>query len=325
MKTVFTNRQMAHVWAQLSQPFGRSGSMCFGGGVGYSYQTPVAHILRGPRPGERVALLTSAKYSVTTSSKHMPAYRDAVRGIATFTVPNLLIGREHIADFSDPAQHEVNLAYFASEYASALDKMRRCPAGSYWLRDPAATLRELSSESLRYCNAFGIPVPACPWLIDADKAIARRDRLLNDPRRAARLAAAEATRVAAVAERARLAALSYDEKVEAWRNGANIILPYFTYEGTIARGDLLRIKGQEVQTQRGATVPLVDALRAMKLWRKLCVGATWIKLDHVIHYSLQIGDFVLHEIDTNGNMIVGCHTFMREELERFETLLASAS
>ena len=85
MQTVFTNAMTAHVWAQQSQECGHSGSLSFAGDTLSSYGTPIARIVKGR--GGPVCLLTSRRYSVTTSG-HCSQARRAFAG-SVFTVPML--------------------------------------------------------------------------------------------------------------------------------------------------------------------------------------------------------------------------------------------
>lgn len=75
-----TNEQTAIKWTK-TQGEGKSsnGNLNYRGHVIRSYQTPIAAIITNPA-GQSVALVTSVVYSVTTSGKHMPAVRSALRG-----------------------------------------------------------------------------------------------------------------------------------------------------------------------------------------------------------------------------------------------------
>jgi len=74
-----TNEQAAIKWAK-TQGEGKSsnGNLNYSGHVIRSYSTPIAAIITNPA-GQSVALVTSDVYSVTTSGKHMPAVRSALR------------------------------------------------------------------------------------------------------------------------------------------------------------------------------------------------------------------------------------------------------
>lgn len=76
-----TNEQTAIKWTK-TQGEGKSsnGNLNYRGHIIRSYRTPIAAIITNPA-GQSVALVTSDVYSVTTSGKHMPAVRSALRGV----------------------------------------------------------------------------------------------------------------------------------------------------------------------------------------------------------------------------------------------------
>ena len=67
MKTVFSNRELTHVYAQQSQSFGKSGTMFFEGAKIYSYGY---HYLLGEFIDKETILINNTGYSNTTS-KHI--------------------------------------------------------------------------------------------------------------------------------------------------------------------------------------------------------------------------------------------------------------
>jgi hypothetical protein len=76
------------VWAQQEQHEGRTKSMSFRGQYIYSYATPIARIVDS-KDGEKVALITNERHSITTSSKHMPAVYRAVTHLPHYYVKSL--------------------------------------------------------------------------------------------------------------------------------------------------------------------------------------------------------------------------------------------
>lgn len=189
MKTVFDNRQCAHVWAQQSQEHGRSASMSFRGPVLYSYQTPIAAFVQG-RGNERVVLFNSRKYSMTTSGKHMPAAHQAVPSeMRTFTVP-------HCQPYG--SQHLENLAHLVAEYKAYSATLMRVRE---MFRYEHETLERLESNAKDYARVFGFDLPAIDSRIDWHAAAERIARLDADPKRQARKAAKAAEREAANASR----------------------------------------------------------------------------------------------------------------------------
>jgi len=84
MKTVFSNSEVCHVWAQQKQPDGRSsgGSIFFRDSSIYSYGS---HFKMATFIND-VVLVNSGSYSVTTSS-HQSLVRRAITDKTLFVVP----------------------------------------------------------------------------------------------------------------------------------------------------------------------------------------------------------------------------------------------
>lgn len=336
MKTVFSNDMLAHVWAQLKQPHGRSSSMRFDGSTAYSYAEPVAHIVETPT-GIRVALFTSRTWSVTTS-KHVSMYRRACGPeMRQFTVPDMLLGRYHVSasEFNDA--HHTNVEQFRTDYRAMLTQLMRAPSHSWRVRNfepdgqsenyqTAAhrDLCELSRTLEDYQQSFGLEVTPLPWQVDADAAIARRDRLANDPKAIARRAAQEAAEKA----RAEKRALAEFERTEKARAAFRAGEPR-TWETRCADEQgraYLRLSsdGATVETSQGADAPLSDVSRVLALYSRIWwdgqpawkVPAEWLK-------DARLGSFRLDSIDADGTARAGCHRFSATEIKRFKTFLWS--
>lgn len=88
-----TNEQTAIKWVK-TQGVGKSsnGNLNYSGHIIRSYSTPIASIITNPA-GQSIALVTSETYSVTTSGKHMPAVRSALRdaGIPQYIAPEAIL------------------------------------------------------------------------------------------------------------------------------------------------------------------------------------------------------------------------------------------
>jgi hypothetical protein len=94
-KHVFADRApVAHAWAHQTQSNARyRDNFSFEGAKLYSYRTIIAYRMRHPNRdkshiGEPFALITSERYSVTTS-RHMGAVWGATRGMERYSVPDL--------------------------------------------------------------------------------------------------------------------------------------------------------------------------------------------------------------------------------------------
>ncbi len=79
----------------------------------------------------------------------------------------------------------------------------------------------------------------------------------------------------------------------------------------------LRIKGDELQTSRGARVPLAHAVKAFRVIKRLRdKGQAYQRNGHTIH----LGHFALDSIDSAGNVRAGCHEVEWAEIARVATL-----
>lgn len=321
MKHVFTNSMVAHVWAQRSQPSGRSGSMRFDGTVGYSYQTPVAHIVEamgtGPNLNRTVLLMVPNSWGNTTG-KHLSLYHRAYSG-DVFVVPEIFAHRFHI-DGSE--FHGDNTKYLLAQYAKERARLMKCQCDSYSLRSleghseyptqAHATLSGLAERFANYCRLFNVcerDAQGMPdWRADAEAAIARRDRLLANPKRQATMAQREADRLRRnqLAQARRFAA--QEDMRKAWSEG-RIVSVHFTDE---KGGAYLRIVGGSVVTSQGAQIPIEDARRIIP--KLLTLRA----LNKPIHLGgtedRTVGHFTVDMILTDG-IRAGCHFIQWNQIE----------
>lgn len=316
MKTVFNNQMVAHVWAQMKQPHGRnsSNSKHFDGAVAYSYREPVAHIVKVPG-GYQTLLYVPNQWGVTTA-RHIMGYRRAFSGGPEFEVPDIF---PHIAHSS----HATNIAYLRKQYDQCKDQLARMPSQSYRIRGNAAheTLRDLANKLRTYADLFSLPdVAMCPWSSDADAIIARRDRLLNDPKLAAKR---EARENAARLKKERDAKLAFErnaEDIAKWYNGVPVHARLSDENG----GALLRVSngGYKAVTSWGASVPLAEAKAILP--RLLAARANIHGTVSYLVCDWDIGQFKVDEVNTRG-IEAGCHKISWAELERFAAVLGIPS
>lgn len=346
MKTVFNNQMVAHVWAQMKQPHGRNpgNSKHFDGSVAYSYQTPVAHIIETDKlhgaHGERVLLYVPNQWGVTTG-QHIASYQRAFSGGPAFEVPDIFPHRFHIEPDAD---HSANIEHLLGKYEKARAELMRVPCDSWRVRNVGEpvlesvgdhqyrvqstaaheTLRELALRLERYCIAFAVKRTAAQLpsdRLDANAIIARRDRLLADPKRAAKR---EARENAALFRQEREAKEKFEQQAEArgrWERGEDIGYRHISDE---TGGALLRVSngGYEVVTSWGASVPLADA--KVMLPRLFAARANIRGTVSYLVCDWGIGQFTVDEVNTRG-IKAGCHTINWAELERFAAVLGIAS
>ena len=160
-----------------------------------------------------------------------------------------------------------------------------------------AQLRGLVSEANEYAEFFGLrarlSLPAdLSGMVAECQAIEKREK--------ARKQREEAKR-----------AREEQERIRQWANGET---DYCPSNGQAIR---LRVKGDELQTSRGARVPLDHAIKAFRVIKRLRnKGESYQRNGHTIH----LGHFALDAIDPQGNVTAGCHNVEWEEIERVATL-----
>ena len=283
-RTVHPADMVAHLWAHKSQDFARNPchNFYFHGDTIYSYGShfPVARHVENKR-GESAVVFTTHSYSSTTAG-HKCMVEGACRHLTVF----------HVADVNttEPRKQfaEYRAAYMAlvGKYAKA---RQRKP-------EYLAELRGLVEEANRYAEFFGLRVRLTlpddlTGMIAECQAIEKREKTRKQREEA---------------KQAREAL----ERVQKWVDGESDYCPSY---GPIR----LRVKGDELQTTRGARVPLAHAVKAFRVLKRLHdKGQAYQRNGHTIH----LGQFALDSLDTEGNVTAGCHTVQWAEITRVAAL-----
>jgi len=286
MKKVFSSHnEAAHIWASQSQNEGRGGNVFFEGETIYSYgrHFPVARF--APEYGD-IALFTSRGYSSSTG-KH--------KGIIRAAIPPSF----HVIycdDVSRPASHnlgiwEKSVLRMRGDFAQST---RKISAGNI-----AAAIYQLTSEALAYCEALKIAAPE--WIKDNDAEKAARAYVSE----AAKLR--DAKRAIKQAENNRIAALESEERLALWLTGENVNTNGFQFSNT-----LLRIKGEQIETTRGAKIPVSDALKIYPLLAR--TKRTGGKLEAGLH-NINLGAYRFNSFD-GEKLTVGCHSINWAQIEK---------
>jgi hypothetical protein len=96
------------------------------------------------------------------------------------------------------------------------------------------------------------------------------------------------------------------ERVAAWRRGDRVSLPN-------GLPTMARIRGDVVETSRGATVPLSHAVRLVKLARKVAAkGGERFTNEN----APRVGHFRVQYIGGDLSAVIGCHEFSAVESAR---------
>lgn len=341
MKTVVTNAMVAHLWAHQSQDTARSGNgnIWFEGATLYSYRTPIANFVTTPR-GERIALVSSQGYSPSTGG-HLHDVESALghgdnRVAPSFHVPYVgMTGG--ISPRPDGDIHELNAASLLADYNRSIVSARRSRDPlSEWNRDYIHGKLTIVQQ---YIETFGVtlelPNFADDWQTVID-AFARRNTpealVKKERERAKRTGRARRdyrevkgiygahwrdsyayrynhksifTEDDHVAREAVLNVINAD-KISAWRNGHSISLPW---NNTTAH---LRVKGDNIETSRGAVFPVEHGKKAFALIA-MCRehGREYVRNGHTIH----LGSFAIDRVSSNGDVHAGCHFVAWSEIE----------
>ena len=281
---VYPSDMVAHLWANKAQDSAREsgGRFYFHGDTIYSYGThfPIARHVENKRG--RAVLFTTRDYSVTTSG-HKWAVLGACKHLTVFHV-------QHPTDTDRKAQ----FAEYRERYLELARKYSRARSNKPWI---LGSLRDLVDEANRFAQFFGLrsrlSMPDdLSGMVAECQAIEKREK--------ARKQRAEAKR-----------AREEQERIRQWANGETDYCP------SNGQGIRLRIKGDELQTSRGARVPLDHAIKAFRVIKRLrSKGESYERNGHTIH----LGHFALDAIDPQGNVTAGCHHVEWEEIERVATL-----
>lgn len=286
MKTRFSNREVAHVWASQQQANGRSGNIFFEGPSIYSYghHFEMARFVTPPATGvPEIVLVTTRSYSVTTAS-HLSRVKQAISHLTSFTVPS----------FTD---HAENLAYLIAEAQKLIDSAKR--ARSSWKIE--RVLEDFSTDHIRhYAKLFGLPL-SDPPRVDTE-LVAQLTEKLNQCR--VREHEAQEKKDAKRQAQRDLRIKEEAAKLEAWKRGES--LGWHNFASTA-----LRINGNDIETTHGARVPLEAAKQFYTALR------TGMNLT-----GIRVGMYTIQSV-TAEVAVIGCHEIPMAEIERIEKQVMS--
>ena len=316
MKTIFTGRELPHIWASQAQDNGRTsnGNMFFAGSVIYSYGShfPIACFVTD-KAASACVLFTSRDYSNTTGW-HKSRVRWAIKdSVPVFTV-ELRSADLPNGGTDRPRWDKAKLGQWASDYERKLAELKvkaaRATGHAMSIVQQHDTIR---AEAEAFCKWFKIR----RTFAHIDAAVVVRAELKrgeHEDKQAVKRARdrEQWDRIAAENQ------IDAAEKLTRWLSGENVTINYGIGGGNTA---YLRIEGSELVTSMGARVPVDHAWRVLKIVRELKArGETYKSNGHTIH----IGPYTLDEVDSEGNVKAGCHVITWSEIERITPLLAAA-
>ena len=274
MRTKFSTSELPHIWAAQCQPEGKSDNMFFYNKKIYSYGY---HYCAGNILDNGIVLLNNTRYSNTTA-KHMSKIYYAVNHKKTIYVkePNVLPLGEKTSYNKITGSHKNNIDDFLSQIETLCVKHIRAQKYSY-----VNQIEKLKSDIVSYCEIMNIRLLKSQLSIinaeieDIGKITVKniRVRKENDFREQLK-------------------------KLKEW-TGDNRLKTNNT-------NTYIRVKGDKVETNMGASVPINEAKTLLHM----------IQNNKPIH-GFKIGFYTV--IGINGTLKIGCHEITREEIERFTT------
>jgi hypothetical protein len=302
-KIVHPTDMVAHLWAHQTQDEARNphGNFYFEGNTIYSYGShfPIARHM-----GENTILLTTRGYSSTTAG-HISDVRRAIPDTKTvFNVVNVTA--------RDKSEHLENFSTLVEEITAIREHFEKSLLKK-------AELRRTLEERVKHANAYSaefklrkrVPLVKTKEVRKAIK-ISEEKRKVHDARVNARREAQQAKYYAEVKQcEAELARDSAD-LIAAWCRGDAISA--FAHNTIRELPVMLRTRDGNLETSKGAIVPLADAALAFgKVVGLRRLGRSWKRNGEQIY----VGDFQIDSISETGDVVAGCHRIHWDEIERF--------
>jgi hypothetical protein len=224
--------------------------------------------------------------------------------------------------------HAANIAHLCEQYRERVGQMLRA---NKWdtvdARSIENTLSLCGAKARDYATTFGITAPTFDYASDAATICERRARIdatRNSPEQIAKREREEQRK----AEKARLARIAELERaadsIRDWR--ADIIRTYDLLARTdISGGAMLRIRGDNVETSQGASVPISHAARVFRFVnaaRKRGLDSWTRSESEDGREAYTLGHFTLNSFDALG-IRAGCHFITWKEIDAIAPMLLS--
>ena len=282
-RTVWPVDMVAHLWAHKSQDYARNPghNFYFSRDTIYSYGSHFPIARHVTRKGNSAVLFTTRSYSATPAG-HKCMVEGACRHLTVFHVADVTATRPQFAPY------RAEYMALVGKYAKA---RQRKP-------EHLDALRRLVEEANGYATFFGLRTRLTlpddlTAMIAECQAIEKRERERKQREERKRQREAQ-------------------ERLQKWVDGESDYPP-----SAYGQPIRLRIAGDELQTSRGARVPLDHAVKAFRVLKRLHdKGQAYQRNGHTIH----LGHFALDSLDTEGNVTAGCHTVQWEEIARVAAL-----
>lgn len=280
MRTKYSsNSELSHIWANDpdSSVYKSANSMSCHYGVLFSYNTAIAHLI----PERNTVIINTASYSHSTS-KHQGHARSASNHFDTIFL-------------NIPKMNLNTLVYGQRDFETLILKHSEDKAAKLLVKASRARIRAgiYYSEAIfiyenlnKYAQLLNLNY-AMPDLTSIQAQAIEADK--------------KAKELAKIAQAKRI--IEEAEDLEKWRLGQDI-RRYFELTA-------LRIKDDEIQTTRGARIPVDHAIKfwgLIKSWHDK--GVQYVK----DHHSIHLGHYSVNSFKDDV-LTVGCHTIPYSEIE----------
>ena len=277
MKTVFSsNRELAHIWANNDDAsvYKRASSLSCQFDRLYSYNTCIAEIV-----GDSV-IFNNHSYSNSTA-KHQGLSRQSIHGkniifvdVPRYDLRTLQLGQ---IDFN-----EVIVKPNHAKIGDLLVKADRARLNGDFYKSQAFSIAENVRLYAELLNLEYAPLDLSQYqaiALQADKARKAEEKIRKAER---------------IKEQA--------ENLARWKAGEDV-RAYFEVTA-------LRIKGDEIETSRGAKIPLEHAIRAYPILKRLHERDSSVDISA---HSIKLGHYSVNRVEKN-DLIVGCHKIPFNEI-----------
>jgi hypothetical protein len=271
MRTKYqSNSELIHIWANNddSSVFKRANSVSCQYDRLFSYNTCIAEIVNG------TVIFNNHGYSNSTS-KHQSLARSAIHGLEVIMIDlpkyntSTLVFNQHDFDNLIVSWHEK----LAEQYLLKASRSRK-----YVEFNQSMAFKYLNALE-QYAKFLGLEYKA------KDLSALQQAAIDNDKKQKELDKIRAANRIKEQAE-----------NLELWRHGEDVRI---NFEMTA-----LRVKGDQIETTKGARIPLEHAIKAWPLFKRIYDrNETFTPNGHTIH----LGHYSVKQCDSK-NLIVGCHT-----------------
>lgn len=316
------NSQVAHAWAHGRT--GKGSNLRSDGTMLTSYYTTIAARI------DDVIYISADNMSMSTS-KHLNHARQAVN----HEREKIFYTHAFSWSGSNPAlTHEAmilpEVRHIIQELETALNSSRARQVTKMKAIDE---YNQKKNQIIELAGRVGVKLPDMPEVQNNPEAVKEyqeKARIAAEKREAARL---EAQKKQQREDKKQLnrwltTGAGYFPQSFAIRGADQITIKkgYVTHRDQAQFSEKVNTEVLKVVTSQGAECPLDHAVKALRFWQSRYIGAmesfTKRGADKFTPYQtnghkIPLGIFTLDSIDESGTVRAGCHTFTREEIERF--------